>query len=268
MSSIEISPVDFRIHMMDILQDMQRFCEEKGLRYYLSYGSLLGAVRHKGFIPWDDDIDIWMPRPDYERFCKEYDHPHYKVLSAWTDKNYPLDFAKVHDIRTKVEEEGGDGDWGIFVDIFILDGIHSPEEGVKMMKKVAFYRSMAANQRFTRKFKIGRSTGFKKSCMALLGKVIHPFVSLQRILQAEDKYISRNDYESCPYVSSLVDYKYQVFLPKEALDPHTALPFEDRSFWCPADSAKALTETFGPNYMTPPPLEKRTSVHQIKAYWK
>ena len=137
-----------------------------------------------------------------------------------------------------------------------------------MMKKVAFYRSMAANQRFTRKFKIGRSTGFKKSCMALLGKMIHPFISLQSILRAEDKFIARNDYESCPYVSSLVDYKYQVFLPKEALDPHISLPFEDRSFWCPSDSDKALTETFGPNYMTPPPVEKRASVHQIKAFYK
>ena len=136
------------------------------------------------------------------------------------------------------------------------------------MKKVAFYRSMAANQRFTRKFKIGRGTGFKKSCMALLGKAIHPFVSLQHILQAEDKYIASNDYESCGYVSSLVDYKYQVFLPKEALEPFVLMPFEDRQFRCPADSAKALTETFGPNYMTPPPVEKRASLHQIKAYFK
>ena len=264
----EISPAEFRVHMMDILENMQHFCDEKGLRYYLAYGSLLGAVRHKGFIPWDDDIDIWMPRPDYERFCKEYNHPYYKVLSAWTDKNYPLDFPKVQDIRTKVVEDGGDGDWGVFVDIFILDGIHSPEEGIKIMKKVAFYRSMAANQRFTRKFKIGRGTGLKKSCMALLGKLVHPFISLQRILQAEDKFIAQNDYESCSYVSSLVDWKYQVFVPKEALEPFVLMPFEDRQFRCPADSAKALTETFGPNYMTPPPPEKRYSVHSSQAFWK
>ena len=103
MSRKDISPAEFRVHMMDILADMQRFCDEKGLRYYLSYGSLLGAVRHKGFIPWDDDIDIWMPRPDFERLQAEYDHPYYKVLSAWTDKDYPLDFPKVHDIRTVVE---------------------------------------------------------------------------------------------------------------------------------------------------------------------
>ena len=264
----EISPTDFRVHMMDILEDMQRFCDEKGLRYYLAYGSLLGAVRHKGFIPWDDDIDIWMPRPDFERFAKEYNHPYYKVLSAWTDKDYPLDFPKVHDIRTIVQEEGGDGNWGVFVDIFILDGIHSPEEGVKMMKKVSFYRSMAANQRFTRKFPIGRRTGLKKSCMALLGKIVHPFVSLQSILKAEDRYIASNDYDSCAYASSLVDYKYQVFVPMEALEPFVLMPFEDRQFRCPADSAKALTETFGPTYMTPPPVEKQRSVHESKAYWK
>ena len=264
----EISHSEFLTHMMDILQDVQRFCDGKGLRYYLSYGSLLGAVRHKGYIPWDDDIDIWMPRPDYERLCKEYDHPYYKVLSTWTDAAYPLDFPKIHDVRTKVVEEGGDGDWGVFIDIFILDGIHSPEEGVKMMKKVAFYRSMAANQRFTRKFKIGRKTGFKKSIMALVGKMVHPFVSLARILRAEDKYIASNDYESCPYVSSLVDYKYQVFLPKVALEPFVLLPFEDREFRCPADSDTALTETFGPKYMTPPPPEKRVSYHGSKVYWR
>lgn len=264
----EISTAEMKVMMMDILQDVQRFCEEKGLRYYLSYGSLLGAVRHKGYIPWDDDIDIWMPRPDYERLFREYDHPYYKVLSAKNDNNYPLDFPKVHDIRTYVQEEGGDGDWGVFIDIFILDGIHSPEEGKKIMKRVAFYRSMAANQRFTRKFKLSPSLGVKKFCMALLGKIVHPFVSLNRILVNEDNYISRNDYDECEYASSLVDYKYQVFVPVSSLEPFAMLPFEDREFRCPADSHLSLVETFGPNYMTPPPPEKRYSVHSSKAYWR
>ena len=191
-----------------------------------------------------------------------------KIDIEFASTNVNCGRLALRDIRTVVEEEGGDGNWGVFVDIFILDGIHSPEEGVKMMKKVSFYRSMAANQRFTRKFKIGRSTGLKKSMMALLGKIVHPFVSLQSILQAEDKYIASNDYEQCGFVSSLVDYKYQVFLPKEALEPFVLMPFEDRQFRCPADSAKALTETFGPSYMTPPPVEKRYSVHQSNAYWK
>ena len=137
-----------------------------------------------------------------------------------------------------------------------------------MMKKVAFYRSIAANQRFTRKFKIGRKTGFKKSVMALLGKLAHPFISLQKVLQAEDKYIASNDYDSCTYASSLVDWKYQVFVPIDSLEPFVLLPFEDRQFRCPKDSDKSLTETFGPNYMTPPPPEKRYSVHESKAFWK
>ena len=137
-----------------------------------------------------------------------------------------------------------------------------------MMKKVAFYRSIAANQRFTRKFKIGRKTGFKKSVMALLGKIAHPFISLQKILQAEDKYIATNDYDSCAYASSLVDWKYQVFVPIDSLEPYVMMPFEDRMFRCPKDRDKSLTETFGPNYMTPPPPEKRVSYHESKAYWK
>ena len=264
----EISNAELKVMMMDILEDVQRFCDEKGLRYYLSYGSLLGAVRHKGYIPWDDDIDIWMPRPDYERLLKEYDHPYYKVLSAATDKNYPLDFPKVHDIRTYVHEEGGDGDWGVFIDIFILDGIHSPEEGVRMMKKVANYRAVVSNQRFTRKFKLTRSMGAKKFVMSILGKLAHPFISLNKVLLSEDKYIASNNYDECAYASSLVDYKYQVFVPKEALEPFVMMPFEDRMFRCPADSHASLVETFGPDYMTPPPPEKRYSVHSSKAYWK
>ena len=98
--------------------------------------------------------------------------------------------------------------------------------------------------------------------------ISHHSNSLQKILQAEDKYIASNDYDSCAYASSLVDYKYQVFVPKEALEPFVLMPFEDRQFRCPADSDKALTETFGPNYMTPPPPEKRYSVHASKAYWR
>ena len=75
-----ISPEQVRIAMLDILQEVHDFCERHSLTYFMAFGTLLGAVRHKGFIPWDDDIDIWMPRPDYERFIASYAHPFYKVL--------------------------------------------------------------------------------------------------------------------------------------------------------------------------------------------
>ena len=253
---------------IDLMVKLLQVCKKHGIHIFVSGGTLLGAARHQGMIPWDDDIDIWMPRPDYERLLKEYDHPYYKVLSAATDKNYPLDFPKVHDIRTMVVEDGGDGNWGVFIDIFILDGIHSPDEGVKMMNKVAKYRAVVSNQRFTRKFKLTRSMGAKKFVMAILGKIAHTFISLNKVLLKEDAYISGNDYEECDYASSLVDYKYQVFVPKKALEPFVLMPFEDRMFRCPADSHVSLVETFGPNYMTPPPPEKRYSVHSSKAFWK
>ena len=86
--------------LMGIIKDIDRFCREKGLRYSLAYGSLIGAVRHKGFIPWDDDIDILMPRSDYNRFIREYEHPYYKCFSQELDPEWALNFGKLSDTRT------------------------------------------------------------------------------------------------------------------------------------------------------------------------
>ena len=97
----QLTPAEVKATMVDILSDIHHWCETNGTRYYLAFGTLLGAVRHQGFIPWDDDIDIWMPRPDYDRFLKEYRHDHFKAVWAGNTPDYPLDFAKVHDTRPR-----------------------------------------------------------------------------------------------------------------------------------------------------------------------
>ena len=252
--------------MLDILSVVHDFCESLSLKYYLAFGTLLGAVRHQGFIPWDDDLDIWMPRPDYEKLCAEFSHPYLKILNARTQDDYPLDFTKIHDERTVVQEDGGDGNWGIFIDIFPLDGIPSIKEFERMKKTVKGYRHLEANQRFTRKFKISRSLGLKKAVAAIAGKLIHPFISLNRILKSEDAFISRYNFESCAYVSDLTDLK-PLLLEKDITEERILLNFEGRKFFAPKEYDKWLTLLFG-DYMTLPPEEKRVSIHGIKAFRK
>lgn len=122
----EMTLKEIQLVGLDMMKDIHRFCEDNGIRYTLAYGSLLGAVRHKGFIPWDDDIDIWMPRPDYERFCKSYhSKAGYKLLSPYRDDNY-FYFAKVYDnCRTHVEMKlkHHKGDLGVWIDVFPIDGV-------------------------------------------------------------------------------------------------------------------------------------------------
>ncbi|OBZ33321.1 phosphorylcholine transferase LicD [Megasphaera sp. DISK 18] len=92
---------------LSMLLDVAQFCDEHSIRYYLCGGTLLGAIRHKGFIPWDDDIDIMMPRPDYMKFVNSYNgsNKNYIVKSIENDSDYWRTFAKVFDLNTFLQED-------------------------------------------------------------------------------------------------------------------------------------------------------------------
>ena len=124
MANYDIRPLQLRI--LEILKAVDSASREHGLRYYIVAGTLLGAVRHKGFIPWDDDLDIAMPRSDYDRLvahCREYLPEHFEMVCAENDDRYPLPFAKIQDSRTTLIERmhlkylGG-----VYIDVFPLDG--------------------------------------------------------------------------------------------------------------------------------------------------
>lgn len=261
-----LSPTDFRTIMLDILQDIHRFCEEKGLHYFMAFGTLLGAVRHNGFIPWDDDIDIWMPRPDYDRFLKEYESPNYAAIWAGNKSDYPLDFAKVHDTRTIVIEEGGDGDWGIFVDVFPLDGAPDEKHWEQTLKRVSIVRHLVANQRFTRKLAFSKQAGWKKNLSILAGRIAHPFLSIKKLLILENRMMKKYAFMYCDHVCDYTDLTAQ-FFDKKIFSEAIPMDFEGRAFLAPVDYDKCLTMLFG-DYMTPPPLEKRVSYHGTKAFWR
>ena len=129
---------------LDILIDVDRFCIENNITYFLACGTLLGAIKYKGFIPWDDDIDIMMPRPDYERFIESYKSDKYKVLSPSEGMYF---YGKVYDTNTEVIENGNDykkySPIGIDIDVFPLDGIVNDEKIIKRkVKKSAFLETL------------------------------------------------------------------------------------------------------------------------------
>lgn len=124
----EIDITELKRIQVDILKHVDEFCREKGIKYSLYAGTLLGAVRHRGFIPWDDDIDIMMKRSDYERFFKEYskeDHSNYQAQEFRFDTNYHYPFGKVTDTRTILREEVLDPyeNLGVYIDVFPIENL-------------------------------------------------------------------------------------------------------------------------------------------------
>ena len=111
---------------LDILKQVDKFCRNNDITYYLAYGSLLGAVRHKGYIPWDDDIDIVMPRPDYERFKDEFNasEKNYKVRDYEIDNTFLYPSSKVEFVKSELKEfVKHPSKLGVNIDIFVLDAV-------------------------------------------------------------------------------------------------------------------------------------------------
>lgn len=251
----------------DILQEIHNFCIANGINYSLAYGTLLGAIRHKGYIPWDDDIDIMMFRPDYDRFLKLFPgcNEHLEICAPEIDLNYYAPYANVWDNRT-VLEEGSKGaasrgfGLGIKVDVFPIDKT-SDKEAFKYWTR--FLHLLWCSYRFDeRAFK-----GIYKIKSMIINLISHciGYKNIQRIIRWN---ALRNSSRPMKKVDLLVFYtNWNREFSISDFDSFTEVVFEGRKFSAISGYDDYLKCAFG-DYMQLPPEKDRIPHHFFKAYWK
>ena len=245
----------------DILDQIVKICDAHGLRYYLTYGSLLGAVRHSGFIPWDDDLDIMMPRKDYEIFLKVAPKElssDYFLQCDQSQEDYWLNFAKVRKNNTLFEEfsediMGENAHTGIFVDIFPLDSVKNPDSFVLHIKAIF---AKALNE--TRYYKKGI---FTKSSLnyKVLDQILKIF-SQKTLGKWYNRIVIAKKDENYPYyVDLFTDRNYKLCIaPKKYYGNGVKLKFMEKEYMVPDEYDRLLTKEYG-DYMKIPAPEDRVT---------
>ncbi|MBR1558688.1 MAG: LicD family protein [Clostridia bacterium] len=263
----KIGVEELRRIQLDMLDALADFCDAHGITYYLSAGSLLGAVRHGGYIPWDDDIDVNMPRPDYEKLkqlsgCRLNDH--LEIASPEGPIEHSTSFPRVCDTRYVLRSNSRDGKsvyyTNMFIDIFPIEGLPTNLKRVRLhyyhtkalitMRKLAYFKGPLSGQ-----------PGFFKTART----IVRPLAKLmgyrfwnRRLLKAAMKY----RYEDCEYVGVVTGYVHTMeeYIKKEGYGTPTTVTFEGKPYKAPADWDKYLSNLYG-DYMKLPPESERRMHH-------
>ena len=258
-----------RLQLTEIkaLDEVKRICELHNLKYFLIAGTLIGAIRHKGFIPWDDDIDIGMMRSDYDKFleyCKtDLDTQHFFLQTPSTEKgSADFELARIRINGTKYVESHRKGlnlHEGIFVEVFPYDDLPDNNlhcrlygDSFRLLKKAVGARMgyHYGGNSFIRKIIISTAAFFTK------------FVPLPKMIEKVDKYHLKYQNPNSKWVFLIAggtSYKKERHLRKTVTELGTA-EFEGKQYPIPKDYDTFLTEQYG-DYMTPPPEDKRANVY-------
>ena len=249
--------------LLEITLDFVKYCDENNLKYIMAGGTLLGAVRHKGFIPWDDDIDLGMPRDDYNRLhelIKEKPLGERYELYSITAGNSASPFAKVVDKTTKIISDENELHPALWVDVFPIDGLNTLDEKVvndkdKRQRRYAFLMEQASCK-----------YGSGKNLLRKIAKI--PIITYARIKGAEyygkkiNSEVKSLTIEDCRYAGLTVWGGVKACIEKEKLLTTCELEFEGHMLKAPVGYDEYLTKMYG-DYMTPPPENKRVN-HSIK----
>lgn len=262
----EITIEEAKKMQLEILKKVSKYCDEKNIRYFIYYGTYLGAVRHQGFIPWDDDIDICMPRPDYEKFLDSFKCENLAIYTWRKDNKALLPFAKVYDPRTEVKENADFGEeFGVNIDIFPVDGLPS-DEG-KRKRRVNYMKRCQAMQIGATIIDPSKRSGKTRTMINLIKAFYKVFPIKHYHTGRTIEHAKKYDFDSSEYVGVIVwGYGQREVVRKDSIIPLKKIRFEDGEFWAPGTD-ESLRHAFG-DYMQLPPVEQRHYKHLPKMYWK
>lgn len=244
----------------EILDVIHQVCTEHDLRYSLAYGTLIGAVRHKGFIPWDDDIDLMMPREDYEKLIAVWNQSApkgYILQNTRTDSDFTQNFTKIRkDHTTFLQDEAERTKHyhkGIFVDIFPGDRVPSGKIGQKIQ-----YIACAVNLLYSRGHTSGSGGVIGVTEKILLNASKEKYVTRREY--AEKKIRCWNEDESLQYVFPNTIGCSRKFYPANLFENMKTIEFNGKQYMCVADADTILSIEYG-DYMQLPPEEERVWKH-------
>lgn len=251
---------------IEILDTVTDFCDQNGISYWLDCGTLLGAIRHKGYIPWDDDIDIGMLREDYDKFSELFNksNERYRFVNIHNKEDFYVAFGKIIDVNTVLYEPNKNGNkLSVNIDLFVYD--NAPDDD-RLVNKMYNTRDRL---RFIASFSRGNNilendSLFKRIFKQILHIVCSPFSSnkcLKKVVINAKKYNGVDTSRVGNFTSIS-----RIACKKSILDSFVEVEFEGKFYKAPVGYDEWLKEFFG-DYMELPPVEKRVTHHQYEAYW-
>jgi len=260
----ELDLYEIKQIQLEILKNIDSFCKKNDIKYSLYFGTLLGAVRHKGYIPWDDDIDLMMPRPDYDKFIDLYKHKEFRVLSTIVDSKYPYLFAKVEDKKTKlVEYSDIEYNIGVNVDVFPLEGMPGNDNDLDLyLKKVKKYRRLLD----VKIIKIASTRSLIKNLVLKFLKMFFFWLSYEKIIVFFQNEVDKVNYKHSKYLLAPSFHKEKKQrLEKSLYEKFVDIEFEGDMYKGLKGYDTYLTMQYG-EYMQLPPEKDRVTHHLYKAY--
>lgn len=261
---------ELRKIQLDILKHIDVFCKENQIKYFLSGGTMIGAVRHHGYIPWDDDIDIMMLRNDYEKFISLYtdkDKSKYKIHYYADDKSFTFPFVKIDNSDTIIIEKAVNKveNLGINVDLFPIDVIPNEKQ---LQRKLYSRTSLIMNLLTLKDVVPSKERSWYKNLILYISRVfLWPVPMITLVRKLDENALKYRNVQSDFCGVAVWGYGLREINLRKNWDNVIEVPFEDMMAPVPGGYDNYLSCVYG-DYMQLPPEDKRVTHHGFKAWWK
>ena len=268
MNKHKLSDTEIKAILLDMLKYVDSFCLENNITYYLFYGTLLGAVRHNGFIPWDDDVDIIMPRDSFHKLVELFNKStsRYKLESIYTNDNYYFPLSKIVDNQTYLKQRRFK--WktrlGLYIDVFILDGLPDDQREQKRIYDLSnvYYKKCWRTALSFRQ----DGNSLVKDCLRYIKRLNEHIRGQKYYLWKLEKLSKSYEFNKCNYVCNL---NYCVYFPKEIYQKTLFTPirhqFENIECFIPERYDEILKQIYG-EWKKLPPVNQRVGIHDYECF--